>query len=482
MRGYLMRPRLHDRSPFLGLVFALGWSLCVSACGGFAGGQEAEWPPKAKEWYDRAQASYRLLDMDDASESIESALKLQPDRTEVRELAAQIALSELDYDATIRHTDKVETAKARGLRARALWYAGRINEAADELDLLLADPKVRDTWAEGTVKLARQARDRKPFNIKGDMVAVMEMPRLQSTAMIVPVELNGQPVLALLATGTPEVVLDSAGNREPAWVTLSFDHRIEVQDVPALTQDLSGLSRDLNAPIKLLLGTHLLRHLNATVDFLGRQFVVRNYEPPPPPEATKVPLSYIRGGGMALSSRLGHDENALPFSFLVDTGSAFTIVLDDTAWGRVNVDPTQSETIPGTGGLRQTSLESVQLGAYDVPNVPAVNGVPFKDLEEKLDMDLDGLIGSGLLGAFRVTWTDGGRALWLEDAATFVGGTPDPRSTQPPPSDDAAPIDPAAPPPAGAPAPAAPPPAAAPPAAAPPVAAPPLPAPAAATP
>jgi hypothetical protein len=224
------------------------------------------------------------------------------------------------------------------LRARALWYSGQVTEAADQLDALLADPAVKDPWAQGTVKLARQARDKSPFAIKGDMLAVMEMPRLQNTAMVVPVELNGQPVLALLATGTPEVVIDSAGNRTPSWVTLRFGERIEVRDVPALTQDLSGLSRDLGAPIKLLIGTHLLRHLNATVDFLGRQFVVRTFDPPPPPAATKVPLSYIRGGGMALSSRLGRPEEEPPFTFLVDTASAFTIVLDDPAWKRAGAN------------------------------------------------------------------------------------------------------------------------------------------------
>jgi hypothetical protein len=268
------------------LVSALGVGL-LWGCAGARGG-EAEWPPLAKQWYERAGASYRSLDMEDATSSIDQALKVDPQRAELRELAAKIALSELDYPTTLKHTAGLETGKGRALRARALWYSGKVSEAADQLDALLADPTVKDSWARGTVKLARQARDRSPFEIKGGMLAVMEMPRLQSTAMVVPVELNGQPVLALLATGTPEVVIDSAGNRTPSWVTLRFGERIEVRDVPALTQDLSGLSRDLGAPIKLLIGTHLLRHLNATVDFLGRQFVVRTFEAPPPPAATKV--------------------------------------------------------------------------------------------------------------------------------------------------------------------------------------------------
>ena len=30
-------------------------------------------------------------------------------------------------------------------------------------------------------------------------------------------------------------------------------------------------------------------------------------------------------------------------------------------------------------------------------------------------MELDGLVGSGLLATFRVTLADGGRTMWLED-------------------------------------------------------------------
>jgi hypothetical protein len=443
---------LHGRSWFwksrrLVPVLALGISF-VPGCVGTQGA-DAEWPPLAKQWYERAGSSYRSLDMEDATVSIEQALKVDPARSEVRELAAKIALSELDYKTALLHTQGLETGKGRALRARALWYSGQVSEAADQLDALLADPTIKDPWAQGTVKLARQARDKSPFDIRGDMLAVMEMPRLQNTAMVVPVELNGQPVLALIATGTPEVVIDSAGNRTPSWVTLRFAERIEVRDVPALTQDLSGLSRDLGAPIKLLLGTHLLRHLNATVDFLGRQFVVRSFDPPPPPAATKIPLSYIRGGGMALSSRIGPSEEAPPFTFLVDTASAFTIVLDESAWKRAGADP-NAPAIPGARGMKQASVGSVQLGAYDIPNVPVYSGVPIVDVEEKLDLDLDGLVGSGLLGAFRVTFTEGGRAFWLEDAATFVDGAAEIRPEAAPTEGSAAPAGPAAQPPSGA--------------------------------
>jgi hypothetical protein len=398
----------------LALALAVAW---CPGCGA-VGPQEAEWPPLAKKWYERANASFRALDADDAQESIAQALRLEPNRAEVRELAARIALSDLDHAAALKHTEGLNTPTSLALRARAHWYSGATQAAAEELELLLADPNVRDPWAEGVVKLARQGRGRQPYSIKGELLAVMEMPRVATTAMVVPVDLNGQPVLALISTGQTEVYIDSAGGREPSWVSLRFGDRVEVKDVPALTRDLSGVSRELKTPIKVLIGTHALRHLNATMDFLGRQFVVRTFVPPAPPVATKVPVRYVRGGGMALRSRIGTDERSSQFALLIDTGSSFPLVLDEPAWQRTATDLSTRTAVPGHSDLKQAVLPRMEVGAFGIPNVSAVSGVPIDELEQSLDIELDGLVGSGLLSAFRITLTDEGKTLWLEDAPT----------------------------------------------------------------
>jgi len=52
-----------------------------------------------------------------------------------------------------------------------------------------------------------------------------------------------------------------------------------------------------------------------------------------------------------------------------------------------------------------------------VPKVPGIYGAPLDEFEKGLDVNLDGMVGSGLLAAFRVTLADGGRTLWLEDAS-----------------------------------------------------------------
>lgn len=414
------------------------WWLAVGsvlvACGGSGGAPESDWPVESKRWYERALASYEALDPEDARSAINKALQLEPHRAELQGLAARIALAQLDYDGALEYSTGLTDSEAHSTRARAFWYSGRIAEAGTELEALLSDPAVKDPWAEEVLKLVRQGAGRQPFTKRGSLLAVTEMPRLpDSTAMLVPIELNGQPVLALLSTSSAEVIVDSAGGRESSWVSVVFDGRVEVKDVPALAKDLSGISREVNAPVKVLLGTNILRHLNATFDYLGRQFVVRNYEPPPPPVATRVPLAYIRGGGMVLRSTIGTEAGAPSFNLFLDSASTFAIALDDEAWKRTKVEPANLLPVAGgQSGMRQARLSQVKLGAFGVPSVPAVSGIGFGELEQTLGIDLDGLLGSGLLSNFRVTLAEGGRTLWFEDLPSIeLGSAPEPEAPAP---------------------------------------------------
>jgi hypothetical protein len=276
---------------------------------------------------------------------------------------------------------------------------------------------VRDPWAADIAKLSRRGIGRKPFSMTGGMVAVSEMPRVGTAALIVPLEISGEPALGLIATGTAEVVLDSsAKGTEPSWVSMRFGDKIEVHDVPALSKDLSGISRQVNAPIRALLGVNLLRHLHPTFDFMGGQFVVRNFESPPPPEATAVKLNYVRGGGMLLRGAVGSTASQTPASFLIDTAIPFPVALDDGGWKKAGVPLTSLRLVPNQGTLRQGIVPLLRLGAFDVPSVPGLAGnEPVKEREDGLGIELDGLVGSGLFASFRVTLVDGGRTMWLED-------------------------------------------------------------------
>jgi hypothetical protein len=392
-----------------------------------------EWPPLAKKWFDRAQASYHQVDFDDAALAIDNALRVEPHRVEIRLLAARVALAELDYDRSIRALEGLESSDARAIRGRAFWYSGQVDRAADELEQLVADPDVRDPWAQEVAKLARRGAGRKPFQMSGGILAVSQMPLVGGNSFVVPLELDGEPVLGLVATGTAEVVIDSGSGRQASWVSLRFGDRIDVKDVPALTKDLTGISRQLNAPIRLLLGVNLLRHLRPTVDFEGSQFIVRSFDPPPPPHATTLHMSYIRGGGMVFRTNLGADDRTAG-SLLIDTAMQFPLALDDGGWRKAGITVESLKPVPDGGRLKQGLLPRMVLGAFDVPRVPGVYGAPLEEFEKGLDVDLDGLVGAGLLAAFRVTLADGGRALWLEDTVL-----PESPGAGPPPGKPAAP-------------------------------------------
>lgn len=392
---------------------SLALALLINACGAATG--EASWPDNAREWFERAEASYRVGDLEDAREASEQALRALPNEPKVKRLAAQIALARLELDRAVQLVRGLEDSESRSVRARAHWYAGRIEQAAEELDKLLADPNVRDPWAQGVAKLARRGRGRKPFEMAGSLLAAVEMPRIGNTTLLVPVEVNGEPSLAMIATDTSETVIDTSGGGEGGWVSLRFDERLEVSDVPAVGKDLSGLARQLNAPIKLLIGVHLLRHLRATVDFAAGQFVVRSYEPPPPPQATTVHPAYVRGGAMILPAHFGAQEEAPSASLLVHTTMAYPVALDEAGWEKAGVDVKSFSALPGQSGVKMGRLPMLRLGAFEIPNVPGILGAPIAEVEKSLGVELDGFAGSGLVATFRVTFADGGRTVWLED-------------------------------------------------------------------
>lgn len=395
-------------------VVLSGAALVAIGCGG-AMNSESAWPDVSKKWHDRAVQSLAVGDVDDAELAAEHGLRVDQNRPEMRLVAAKVALSRLEFDRAIQLTEGLSSSEALGVRGRALWYSDRIAEAAAVLEQMLADPEVRDPWAVDIAKVARRGIGRKPFTITGGMLGVSEMPRV-GRSLLVPVELDGEPVLAMVATGVSETVVDATAGAEPKWVSLRFGERVEVKDVPALTKDLSLYSRQVNAPLKVLLGVNLLRRLHPTFDLLGSQFVVRTFDPPPPAGATIVPVNYVRGGGMLVRVALGDQTRKTLGSTLIDTVMDFPMALDEGGWKKLGRKPSELTPIPGARGMSHGTVGVLTLGTLDIPDVPAIHGIGIADIEKSLSMDLDGIIGSGLLAPFRVTLVDGGRTAWFEPA------------------------------------------------------------------
>ncbi|HEY6459259.1 MAG TPA: hypothetical protein VIY73_03880, partial [Polyangiaceae bacterium] len=402
----------------------------LAGCGASLGASGPSRPPLATQWFDRAKTSYRAADFDDARDSARHAIESAPNDTDIRILSARIALVRLDFEEALRLTQGIETTDAHAIRGRAYWFTGDLEHAADELDALLLDPAVKDPWARDVAALARRGTGRHPFAMEGGIVSSIEMPRALDrvplgAANVVPCELDGERVLALVATGTSEVLIDSNSRKESAWVDMKFD-RVEVKDVPALAQDLSAVTRQLGVPIKVLLGAQLLRHAHATFDRRGDQFVVRRNEPAAPPDASRVPLYYLRGGGMLLRAAItSKDDDAVPL--LVDSSRPFPLFLQDVAWKKAGIDVSTLPTIPDAPSMKHGMVPMFRMGGFDLAKTPAIEGGDFSEMANGVDVDLAGVVGADLLAFFRVTFADGGRFMWIEPDPTLVG------PAQPPP-------------------------------------------------
>jgi hypothetical protein len=435
-------------------VPVLGLAAAPLACGPSVGAQAPARSPAASQWLERARASYRSADFDDAHDASRHALEASPGDPDIRVLAARVALVRMEFSDALHLTEGLTSTDAHGVRGRAYWYSGDLEHAADELEAMLADPTVKDDWAREVAELARRGGGRHPFELDGALVAEVDMPRALDrvplgSANVVPCELDGERILALVATGSSEVVLDSNSRHEPAWVNLRFD-RLEVRDVPALVQDLSAITRQLGVPIKALLGAQLLRHAHATFDRRGDQFVVRRVDPPAPPEASRVPLFYLRGGGMLLRAAVTMHEEA-PVPLLVDSARPFALLLQDSAWKRAGIDVRTLVPVPDVPNVKHGVVPTLRLGGFDLAKTPAIEGADVGEIAKGLDIDLGGIVGADLLAFFRVTLADDGHFMWIEPDPTLFGAELPPAEMRPPPAQAPAPpvsLAPAGPPPA----------------------------------
>jgi hypothetical protein len=419
-------------------LLTLSVVVAATACGDGPDPNAPNRSQLADKWLARAKQSYRSGDAEDATVAIDGALKAAPRDREARLMAARIALAKLDFEEAVRLTEGIPGSEAKALRGRAFWYSGDIERAADELEDMGRDPAIKDPWARDVAQLARRGHGRHPFSIEGAVVSAIEMPGGEgSPALVVPCELEGERILALVATNFGEVMIDSTSRKEPAWVNLRFGDRFEVKDVPALTHDLSAVSRQLGATIKALLGVNILRHMHVTFDRRGSQFVVRKSEPAPPPDASKMPVFYARGGAMMMRATVSSKEDGQTLLF-VDSSAFYPLALDDALLKRSGADLTSFRSQPGAPpSWKMGPLPFFKLGGVDLSQFPAVQGAPFTDYKQTFDVDLGGVAGAGLLSIFRVTFGDQGKWLWLEldPAMTGAGQQQGPPPSAAPPTD-----------------------------------------------
>jgi hypothetical protein len=381
----------------------------------------------AEQFFRRASVDFDQARIDEAQDAIGRALAIAPNDAELQKLGGRIALARLEFDESLRLLHNVPGSEAHGLRGRAHWFRGELGSAAQELEAMLNDPSVVDDWARAVAPLARAGEGRTPYALGGDPRAVLDMAHVSLSApyLVVPVEVDGEDALALIATNVEDVQIDAATHPQASWISLRFKSApspgmttsaVEMVDVPALPKDLAGVSREGNTNIKALIGVNVLRQLNVTIDFNARQFVVRRQPAPPPPESTRVRVLYSRGGSMLLSAGLGAAEGASG-TFFVDSTSRFPLAVDDGGLEKTGIPAKDLGVFQGesTSKLKQGTLEVFKLGAFDLKKVPAIYGTPVSDVEKAVGFDVDGVIGVPLLAFYRFTFADNGRVLYLED-------------------------------------------------------------------
>lgn len=372
----------------------------------------------ATKWMKRAQEEYAALDLVEATDSVDKAQKNAPGDKEIAVLAAKIHLARLDFKAVIKALDGIEGSEAAGLRARAYWYDDDLAHASEELTRALEDPDFKDPWAKPVRELAgTQGAGRKPFQLKDNAARLVElrMPRDLYPAMMIPIEVDGQTTMALVVSGVPEVVLDQKTRSKPSWVSIRIANdkntaSMEFRDVPALVEDLSGYSQQ-QVPIGALIGANFLRRMHATFDRGADQFVLRREDPPSPPTVTRLPVAWVRGGGMVVRGTI-KKEFELSGGLWVDSGSPWALAFPEPTWKKVGVDLAKMQTYNDT---KYERLTNVKLGALDLgPAVAVAGATTVDDKLKQLDVTTIGALGMTFLGAMRVTLVEGGKTMWIE--------------------------------------------------------------------
>ena len=117
---------------------------------------------------------------------------------------------------------------------------------------------------------------------------------------------------------------------------------------------------------------------------------------------------------MVLRGALRPEKDAPLAALMIDTSVTYPLALDAGGWKKAGIPASKLDPVPNSSTLKQAVVPMVRMGAFEVAQVLGVTGAPMGDLEKSLDVDLDGLLGSGLLAAFRVTLVDEGRTMWLE--------------------------------------------------------------------
>ena len=246
-------------------------------------------------------------------------------------------------------------------------------------------------------------------------------PRPARRGNVVPCELDGERILALVATGSSEVLVDSNSRHEPSWVEPAVrprrgEGRAGPRAGPVAPRPGSSASPSRRSSARSCSATPTPP---STVAATSSSSAGRTRTPPP--EASRVPLYYLRGGGMILRATVtAKDDDARPAAGrqLAPLPAAPA----GHARGRRRASTcTSLVPLPDDPTIKRGMVPMFRVGGFDLAKMPAIEGVDLHELTAGLDIDLGGVVGADLLAFFRVTFADDGRFMWIEPDPTLLG-------------------------------------------------------------
>jgi len=241
--------------------------------------------------------------------------------------------------------------------------------------------------------------------------------------ILIPAEVNGKKVFALLDSGASSTVLDSSfasdiglcskghhiGGADGGPVAYGNVKGVDLQlgklrwRGQAVAIDLTAVSAQVGRPLPIILGGALFSDTIVDIDFAGRRIAFRDpktFVTPPTAIATRL----IKAADLRAISISVEDH---PAKLLFDIGNAGTLNLSPRFWGRAGFlqgRRTSTTYSGGAGGMQEQQiarLDRLTVGGAQFRGVP-VELQNANAVHGDLSQALDGNLGIGVLSRFHL--------------------------------------------------------------------------------
>jgi hypothetical protein len=405
---------------------------------------------------DPAAALFQAGQLAEARQAYEAAPRERPGEPSLLKRLGQLALYENRADDALLHLNEAlarSSAAGRrwpacaGIRAQlamAYYRVDRFPEASREFAMAAGPVPLGPFGAlAGLSRHLAALGDEPRYRIEGPALTRLDFI-VSDPLPAVELSVNGRPpALFLVDTGAAETVLDElfaarvgaeivaamkgeyAGRRR-ARTGLGIVDSIESGDlriagVPIHTLDLSAISSYFDLDVRGIVGTRLLMHFLATIDYPGGALILRR-RPPAAGPARGIPFWLAETHLILARGRV----NDLPPSFFwVDTGLAGSGFLASEAKLRaagVRVDWSAARLGPGGGGVVKevdVVIDKLTLGEGEFAITRrGVPGMTFERppsiLGDRLGFEVGGLISHAFFRRHALTLDFGNMRLVLD--------------------------------------------------------------------